>query len=493
MKTFILSASLFASAIINAQENKFEETVAFIKKKVSCCAVPFSASTKRKIDFIDIRKNGEMTLRYSDNKLKQTYNLLDLYKEKEGETGIDTVMGGKFVQFYVHSEKIRMIRFASAKDAGEVYAAFLRLLPLLSGQKTTSSLNFQESITYINNWLSIWSENPHTVRLKASQNGMAIITGREGQSFSFNLFDLKGGGDTEAGNNGIETISCNPKDHAPLAWINFYADSRKEAFIRLRCNTPKSELDKIREAFIHLRSRCNPSNNQIQPPAGASHFVSRKAIFTTNNELLLTSIRPVDKMDKGDTTISILSYGEGWLDKDSLPVGQWNFYTSTKESREYLFKSGTYQRTNPEMFEVNNIDSADLKNNYGMEFRQLQELQSEHVPFIKSNEWRYYHTNGQLWKKLDYLQKQIPVNTSIVMQDPENSETTLLTIASKSDPDEWIKGEVREYDQEGRLYKKLQYRQSGEVAQKTIYGETGKIIRNETSRPFESQVLSTNY
>ena len=493
MKIFILSAFLFASTINNAQESNFEQTLAFIKKKVSCCSVPFSPSTKRKIDFIDIRENGDMTLRYSDNKVKQTYNLLELHKEKEGQTGIDTVMGGKFIQFHIHEEKIRMIRFASAADAREVYSAFLRLLPLLSKEKSVSSLNFEESIHYINRWLSNWSESPQSVRLNTSQNGMAIITGKTGQNFSFNLFDLKGDGDHSDHTGGIETISCNPKDHAPLAWINFYTVSGKEAFIRLRCKTPESELGKIREAFIHLRSLCTVSNTKNQHKAVATHFVSRHSNIITINEVLKASIRPMDKKDEGDTTITINSFGEGWLDTDSLPIGSWKFYAKSKSGKEYLFKTGDYIRTTPEMFVVLNIDSADLQNQYRRSFRELQEGQVSDIPFVKSNEWNYYHDNGQLWKKVNYKQENIPVNMGIVMQDAENTASTVLVIELKSEPDAWIEGQVVEYDANGRLYKKLHYRQSGEVAQKTMYGENGKVIKNESSKPFESQVLSTNF
>ena len=434
-----------------------------------------------------------MTLRYSDNKVKQTYNLLELHKENEGETGIDTIMGGKFIQFYIHEEKIRMIRFASAADAKEVYMAFQRLLPLLSKEKSFSSLNFEESIHFINSWLSNWSESPQSVRLKTSQNGMTVITGRMGQSFSFNLFDLKGGEEQSGHSGGIETISCNPKAHAPLAWINFYTTSGKDAFIRLRCNTPETELLKIREAFIHLKSLCTPSKNKNPSNAEAVHFISRHSIITTTNEVLMASIRPIDKKDQGDTTFTISSFGEGWLDKDSLPTGTWKFYAGRDTGKEYLFKTGDYTRTRHEMFVVLNIDSSDLQKHYGRSFRDLQEGQVPVIPFVKSNDWHYYHANGQLWKKVSYKNIQIPVNTGIVMQDAEKPGATMLIIELKSGPDEWIESPVVEYDANGRLYKKLKYRQSGEVAQKTIYGENGKIIKDESSKPFENQVLSTNY
>src|SRR5688500_1748751 len=85
-----------------AQHLNFDETVHFIQQKVECCSVPFSKSTRRKVAKIDIAKNGDITLFYSDKKPQQTFNLFELYQEEEGAIGIDTIMSGKFIQFYVN-------------------------------------------------------------------------------------------------------------------------------------------------------------------------------------------------------------------------------------------------------------------------------------------------------------------------------------------------------------------------------------------------------
>src|SRR5687767_6772271 len=102
-----------------AQGLYFEETVHFIQQKVECCSVPFSKSTSRKVAKIGIAKNGNITLSYPDKQPPQTFNLFELYQEEEGAIGIDTIMSGKFIQFYVNENRIRLIRFATAADAAE--------------------------------------------------------------------------------------------------------------------------------------------------------------------------------------------------------------------------------------------------------------------------------------------------------------------------------------------------------------------------------------
>lgn len=236
----------------------FEHTVEFIQAKISCCSVPYSASAKRKADSIAIGRNGDITISYSDNKLKQTFNLFALYKEEEGATGIDTVMDGKFIQFYVSTERIRLIRFATATDAKEVYNALLRLFALCKKEVNTySNLNFEQTLDFINLRLAKWTEKGNTATFTAWINGDVRITNNRNHFFPFNLFDLE---DPEVNTgfyeNGIETLTCDIKSHAPLAWINFNTLKGNVAFIRLHCNTPKAELEIIRGAILHLKFLC---------------------------------------------------------------------------------------------------------------------------------------------------------------------------------------------------------------------------------------------
>ncbi len=155
--------------------------------------------------------------------------------------------------------------------------------------------------------------------------------------------------------------------------------------------------------------------------------------------MLTGSIRAIDKKDEGDSTLSIYSNGEGWLDKDSLPVGEWKFYATQNGGKEYLFKSGSYQPTTASMFEVINIDSSDLAKNYGLSFYRLQENQLQIIPFIKANQWNYFHANGKIWKSVNFKMSQVPIIISIVMDDLDDQSSTRLVIQLKEELDEWIK------------------------------------------------------
>lgn len=301
------------SAFSETGDTGFAETVRFIQRKIHCCSVPFSPSVKRKVDSISIVVSGDVTLYYSDNKPPQTFNLLKLYKETDESTGMDTILNGKYIQFYVNADKINLIRFATAADAREAYIAFHRL--------------------------------------------------------------------------------------------------------RILC---KKEILKFND----------------HPPT-ATYFIKRDAVVKTENELLLNSIRCVDKMKEGDTVVSISSRGEGWLDKDSLPVGQWSFYASDGRGKEFLFKSGVYSRTVPAMFEVKNIDSSELSERYHLSFCTLQQDHVKTVSFIKANNWNYYHPGGRLWKTVNYLDSQIPIWTSIRVTDPEDYASSALVVLLKENPDEW--------------------------------------------------------
>lgn len=481
---------------LQAQDSNFEQTVQFIQQKVSCCAVPFSKSTRRKVDSIRIAKNGDIALSYSDNKPNQTFNLFELYKEEgESATGIDTIMGGKFIQFYVNAKKARLIRFATAADAKEVYAALLRLFTLCkSERKMFSDLNFAQTLEVINNGIAKWSGKG--IAVSAWENGDVRISNNRNTHFGFNFFDLAGSShNNRIDENGIEIVSCDVKEHAPLAWINFYTARGKAAFIRLDCYIPASELAIIRGAFLHLRSLCTKTDAFNNRPAGATYFVSRNAVLKTENEMLVTSIRSIDKKDDGDTTLSVSSNAEGWLDKDSLPIGRWNFYAKNKLGKEYLFKSGTYHLTKAEMFEVINIDSSDLARNYGLSFYTLQKGHVRTIPFIKSGDWNYYHPDGKLWKKVNYQNENIPIHTEITETSVNGSgaeASTALIIILKDKLDEWIDFEVSEYDEQGNLFKRLQYHH-GDLYKKILYDKSGSVIKTETARPYEKDLSPVNY
>ena len=155
MKILLSLLSIFYPCLAHTQNINFAHTVQFIQKKVSCCSVPFSASVKKKVDNIAIDKNGNIGLSYSDKSAKTHFNLFKLYKDEQSETGIDTIIGGKCIQFNVNENKARLIKFATAGDAKEVYKALLKLLEYGKIEATISgSLNFQKTIYDINN--SCW-------------------------------------------------------------------------------------------------------------------------------------------------------------------------------------------------------------------------------------------------------------------------------------------------------------------------------------------------
>jgi hypothetical protein len=89
------------------------------------------------------------------------------------------------------------------------------------------------------------------------------------------------------------------------------------------------------------------------------------------------------------------------------------------------------------MFEVMDIDSADLAKKYHLSLYSLQQQQAKMIPFVKVKSWEYYHADGKSFKKVIYKHHQIPVSTSIVMMNPENMEHTRLVINLKENMDEW--------------------------------------------------------
>lgn len=437
MKTLLsLILSLSCLCSLHAQDINFEQTVKFIQKKVSCCSVPFAASSNKKVNSITIDVNGNTALSYSDKSTQHHFNLFKLYKEEQSKTGIDTIIGGKFIQFYVNEQKARLIRFATVEDAKEVYNALLQLIEFSKIEaKISGSLNFKQTVDEINTRLGKWAEKGNLVSVSALNNGSIDIVNRFDQHFKFNLFDLSDVPDDKM--NGILLSPCDLISHAPLAWINFVKAGETVAYIRLSCKTPRTELEIIKSAFLQLKLLSVKTDILINRTADAAYFIPRNAILNTENKMLVNSIRSIDFKDYANPATSIKSSGEGWVDKDSLPIGKWNFYAKTITGNEYLFKSGLYQRTKPEMFTVMDIDSADLTKNYHLTFYNLQQQQVQTISFVKVKAWEYYHADGKFWKKVYYKHNEIPLSTSIVIMDSENIEQTRLVINLKERMDEW--------------------------------------------------------
>ena len=244
-----------------------------------------------------------------------------------------------------------------------------------------------------------WAEPVKYLKMDAKLNGEITISNGSQQTFNFNFFDLSNGNNQNG--SGIEIVACDKKAHAPRSWINFKTPGRQVGFIRLNCDIPKNELENIRSAFLRLGSLSQKPEVRNSKNDPGVYFLTRTSTISSEKEILFKSLRPIDKMDIGDSTIVIPSKGEGWLDKDSLPTGKWNFYAKNKEGKEFLFKTGSYQRTNPGLFQVYNIDSVDLKKDYHLSFYDLQQDHVNTIRFIKKSTWNYYHENGRLWKKIN--------------------------------------------------------------------------------------------
>lgn len=303
----------------------------------------------------------------------------------------------------------------------------------VQAQEIPINIKFNETANLINNRLSIYSEVGNPVRIIALGNGSIIVTNKAKQTLRFNLFDLKD--EIDQDKNGIDINSCNPNEHVPLSWINFNSVGGTIGFIRLSCTIPYNELEELRNDFIKLKAMCSKSLVVDNLPYEALYFVSRSANFTTQNITLLKSIRALDTIRNDEV---VKSFGEGWLNKDSFPIGKWNFYAKDMDGKEYLFKTGFYQNTKMEMFSVNGIDSLSLKKQFHLSFKDLQKEHLQTVSFIKSKAWNFYDPKGTHLKTIYYKTMKIPINVSIVVLDLENMKNTRLIIELKEDKmDEW--------------------------------------------------------
>ncbi len=241
----LLLAGLLLAGMLKAQAPTFEKTVEVIQRNIRCCSVPFAASTSSKVEDIGILKNGTITLEYNGKKPKQTFNIFKLYKEAPTATGIDTILKGKFIQFYVNEKQIRLIRFNSREKTSEVFAAFQTLMNICEPvEAVKDSIRINQLINLINKKLIKWSESGNT-NISANQDGDLIISDKGIQTFRFN---------SQASTITAKLVYCDKKLHAPLAWINFYQQGKVIAFIRMKCQVPDKELESLQQAFTQLHS-----------------------------------------------------------------------------------------------------------------------------------------------------------------------------------------------------------------------------------------------
>lgn len=227
-------------------------------------------------------------------------------------------------------------------------------------------------------------------------------------------------------------------------------------------------------------------------PDNGVYFISRNAIIDSSRYKLYYSIRAYDKKDINDTTITIKSNGEGWLDKDSLPVDEWSFFSIDETNKPYLLKKGTYLKTEEKMFAFTYGDSINIKEN-GFTPESLQEDFAKYYPFIKTGTWLYYHSNGKIWKQVSFESSNLFLYIIFVPEKGEldNEHNIKITVSEKEKNDEWPKEEIDEYNAEGYLFKKLNFLPNGKVFYKGIFDNTGKIIHEYTD--YQAGINSTNF
>jgi hypothetical protein len=227
-------------------------------------------------------------------------------------------------------------------------------------------------------------------------------------------------------------------------------------------------------------------------PDNGVYFISRNTIIDSSKYKLYYSIRAYDKKDINDTTVTIKSNGEGWLDKDSLPVGEWLFFSIDETNKSYLLKKGKYLKTEEKMFAFTNDDHINISE-YGFTPESLQKDFSRDYPFIKTGTWYYYHPNGKIWKQVLFESHDLFLDIVFVNEKGEfdNEHITKAMISEKEKEDEWPKEKVDEYNADGYLFKKVFFAPTGRVIVKEIFDNTGKIIHEYSD--FHGGINSTNF
>ncbi|MFL5772964.1 MAG: hypothetical protein ACJ75F_07395 [Flavisolibacter sp.] len=241
---------------------------------------------------------------------------------------------------------------------------------------------------------------------------------------------------------------------------------------------------KVYEAFLQLLSP------DVSATGSHMYFISKTAQLSSSNEQLLKVIRCTDKMDAGDSTIRINSRGEGWVDKDSVPIGHWKFYATNNKGKEYLFKEGEYMKTDSSVFMIIGVDTDEVKQRYHMNLDELKKDYVSTVPFMKTLEWKYYHDNGNEWKKVFYKFDLVPLELAESM-DP-STEKNSLVVKMPETFDEYITGEVAEFNKKGICFKKLEYDELGFLMTKTLISPNGSVTRKETAEAYGPVLLPNN-
>lgn len=230
--------------------------------------------------------------------------------------------------------------------------------------------------------------------------------------------------------------------------------------------------------ILHAQTESKP-NEVLPKPDSAYYFVSRNTVIDTAQYSLYLSIRPIDKKDSGDTIQKISSNGEGWLNKDSIPIGEWKFYSKNINGVEYVLKEGVYKKTTPDLFYIM-ANKEDIRKLINLSESEIQAKQAAFTPYIKCGDWVYYHPNGKVWKKVTFMCKEIPIEWIVVMGE-YNSYKLMVTVNFYFPDDENIWGQVLEYDEDGQIFKKLEFGSQDKIIYKAVYNKKGNVIKEARS------------
>ena len=220
-------------------------------------------------------------------------------------------------------------------------------------------------------------------------------------------------------------------------------------------------------------------NSNMSRPDGGVYFIKRNTTISEAQYKLISSLRPIDKKDIGDTTVTIQSYGEGWLDKDSIPVGKWQFFAADNSGKEYLLKTGVYIKTSPQMFKFRDEDSVAIDTYSLWNVDSLKNQFCRSYAFIKTGKWYYYHPDGKIWKQALFLSSELSFEFNLFYDEKDNRDHSTIIkimIVEKPENDEWL-NTVEEYNPGGWLFKKLEFFQNGFVSYKVIFDRKGNKIK----------------
>ena len=119
------------------------------------------------------------------------------------------------------------------------------------------------------------------------------------------------------------------------------------------------------------------------------------------------------------------AFGTGLLDKDSLPVGEWKFYS--KPTGGKLLYKGYYRKTRTKDFVIHDpenigkTDTVSLKKQLAIDF-----------PVLKTGMWKYYLGNRIIERR--FPSKNLPV----IISATEDGDIIRYAMLAPEQKDEWI-------------------------------------------------------